>query len=59
MLILGILYQLRAMFDLRSERDRTKFPGLARGESNVPAPVTLIMVVLLLIMGLLTAGEPG
>ncbi len=57
MLILGILYHVRFMLDLRSQRGRVKFHGPARGQSNVPVSLMLIVAMLLVIVSLLAAAD--
>jgi putative membrane protein len=51
MLIIGIVYQLRFMLELRRERDTLAAAGIVHGESEFPPSLTLITAVLLLLIG--------
>ena len=53
MLVLGILYHVQFMAELRRERTRMKADGLIHGESAFPVSMTLIVAVLLLVVGLM------
>ena len=53
MLVLGIVYHVRFMLGLRSERAMMKRQGLIHGESAYPVSLTLITAVILLAIGLL------
>ena len=52
MLLLGIVYHLRFMAELRQERAQMKADGLVHGESAFPLSLTLIVAVALLAIGL-------
>lgn len=52
MLLLGIVYHLRFMAELRQERAQMKADGLVHGESAFPVSLTLIVAVALLAIGL-------
>jgi putative membrane protein len=52
MLIIGIVYQIRFMRELRKEREAMKAVGLVHGESEFPPSLTLITAVLLLLIGM-------
>ena len=53
MLLFGIVYHVRFMLGLRSERAMMKQAGLIHGESAYPVSLTLITAVILLGIGLL------
>ena len=53
MLILGIVYHVSFMTELRAERARMKAEGLVHAESQYPPSLTLIVAVLLLVIGIL------
>lgn len=55
MLILGIIYHVLFMLDLRALRMDMKSKGLIHAESHFPASFTLIIALLLLLVGLLAA----
>jgi putative membrane protein len=57
MLVLGILYHVQFMAELRRERTRMKADGLIHGESAFPVSMTLIVAVLLLVVGLMAWGR--
>jgi putative membrane protein len=52
MLVLGIVYHVRFMFELRRTRDQMRADGLIHGQSQYPVSMTLIVAVLLLAIGL-------
>lgn len=52
MLIIGIVYHIRFMQELRKEREAMKAAGLVHGESEFPPSLTLITAVLLLLIGI-------
>jgi inner membrane protein YidH len=52
MLIIGIVYHIRFMQELRKEREAMKAVGLVHGESEFPPSLTLITAVLLLLIGI-------
>ena len=52
MLVLGIVYHVKFMVELRRERQRMKADALIHGESRFPVSLTLIVAVLLLLLGL-------
>jgi inner membrane protein YidH len=51
-LIMGIVYHLRFMAELRRQRKQMTADGLIHGESRFPVSQTLIVAVLLLAVGL-------
>ncbi len=51
MLVFGIIYHVRFMLGLRSERQRMKADGLVHGESQFPLSLTLVTAVILLLIG--------
>ena len=53
MLILGIIYHLRFMRELRAEREAMIRQKLVHGQLSYPVSVTLIGAVLLLLIGLI------
>lgn len=54
LLIMGIIYHLRFMHELRGERAAMVKEGLLHGESKFPPSLTLITASLLLIVGIVT-----
>jgi putative membrane protein len=52
MLLLGILYHVQFMKELRDERHRLKAEGLIHAETRFPASMTLITAVILLVLGI-------
>lgn len=52
MLVMGIVYHVFFMRELRTLRRQMASDGLIRGESRFPASLTLIVAVLLLAVGL-------
>lgn len=52
MLILGIVYHVKFMLELRRQRREMMADGLVRAESRFPLSVTLVIAVLLLTIGL-------
>jgi putative membrane protein len=55
MLILGIIYHIRFMLELRHQRANMKSEGLIHAESNFPPSLVLIVAVILLLLGIFTA----
>jgi putative membrane protein len=55
MMILGIIYHIRFMLELRNQRGQMKSEGLIYAESNFPASLVLIVAVLLLLIGVFIA----
>ena len=53
MLVLGIIYHVRFMYELRRTREEMRADGLIHGESRFPVSMTLIVAVLLLAVGLM------
>lgn len=51
-LVVGIVYHVRFMLELRRERAQMKADGLVHGESRFPVSQTLIIALLLLTLGL-------
>lgn len=51
-LIMGIVYHVRFMVELRRLREQMRADGLVHGESRFPVSQTLIIAVLLLALGL-------
>lgn len=51
MLVLGIIYHVQFMVDLREQRKKMVAEGLVHGESHFPASLTLITAAILLIIG--------
>lgn len=56
-LVLGIVYHLRFMRELRRLRHQMKEDGLVHGETGFPVSMTLIVAVLLLLIGLLAISS--
>ena len=52
MLVIGIIYHIQFMMELRNERDAMKAEGLVHGESHFPPSFTLITAFLLLAIGI-------
>jgi putative membrane protein len=52
MLILGIIYHVMFMLELRRKRGEMKSEGMLHAESHFPASLVLIVAVLLLLIGL-------
>jgi putative membrane protein len=52
-LVLGIVYQIRFMVQLRAVRGEMRSDGLIHGETGFPVSLTLITAILLLLVGLL------
>jgi putative membrane protein len=52
MLIIGIIYHLQFMFQLREERKAMTTDGLVHAQSKFPPSLTLITAVLLLFIGI-------
>jgi inner membrane protein YidH len=55
MLLLGIIYQIAFMLELRRSREQLKHDGLIHGESEFPVSLTLIVAVMLLAIGVVAA----
>jgi putative membrane protein len=53
MLVLGIVYHVMFMLELRRERAQMKSEGLVHAESQFPTSLTLIVALLLLLIGCL------
>jgi putative membrane protein len=53
MLVLGIIYHIMFMIELRKERAQMKSAGLVHAESQFPTSLTLIVALLLLLIGCL------
>jgi putative membrane protein len=53
MLVLGIIYQIAFMTELRYQREQMRRDGLIHGESHFPVSLTLIVAVMLLAIGIL------
>jgi putative membrane protein len=51
MLILGVIYQLAFMTELRRQREQMKRDGLIHAESHFPVSLTMIIAILLLVVG--------
>jgi putative membrane protein len=52
MLILGIVYHVRFMLELRAVRKQMTAGGLIHGETRFPPSLTLIIAVILLLIGI-------
>ncbi|EIM24581.1 YidH family protein [Microvirga lotononidis] len=52
MLVIGIVYHVQFMLELRKERTAMKAAGLVRAESRFPPSLTLITAVVLLVIGI-------
>jgi putative membrane protein len=52
MLILGIIYHIQFMLELRAQRRNMRDLALIHAESGFPASLTLIVAVLLLLVGI-------
>jgi putative membrane protein len=59
MLVIGIIYHLRFMIELRAERASMAGDGLIHAESRFPASMTLITAVTLLGIGIAAAVSMG
>src|SRR4051812_35821311 len=57
MLVVGIVYHLLFMWELRRVRNQLRADGLVHGESHFPASLTLIVAVLLLLIGVLAVAS--
>jgi putative membrane protein len=55
MLILGIIYHVRFMLELRRQRAQMRSEGLIHAETNFPPSLVLIVAVVLLLLGLFAA----
>jgi putative membrane protein len=52
MLVIGIIYHVQFMLELRMERKQMKEDGLIHGETRFPPSLTLITAVVLLLVGI-------
>jgi len=52
LLVLGIVYHCRFMWELRAERNAMRLEGMVHGDSAFPASLTLVTATLLLLLGL-------
>jgi putative membrane protein len=52
MLVLGIIYHVKFMLELRDERKHMTEDGLIHGESRFPPSLTLIIALILLLIGI-------
>lgn len=57
MLVLGIMYHVTFMVQLRKTRSQMKEDGLVHGESAYPVSMTLIVAILLLAIGVLATAS--
>lgn len=55
MLILGIIYHVRFMLELRRQRAQLRSEGLIHAETNFPTSLVLIVAVVLLLLGVFAA----
>jgi putative membrane protein len=55
MLILGIVYHIRFMLELRHQRAQMRTEGLVHGETHFPPSLVLIIAVVLLLFGVFAA----
>jgi putative membrane protein len=53
MLVLGIVYQIAFMIELRRQREQMRHDGLIHAESHFPVSLTLIVALMLLAIGVL------
>jgi putative membrane protein len=53
MLVLGIIYQIAFMMELRYQREQMRRDGLIHGESHYPVSLTLMIALMLLAVGIL------
>ena len=53
MLVLGIIYQIAFMLELRRSREQLRRDGLIHGESEFPVSLTVIVAVMLLAIGVM------
>src|SRR5262245_13575814 len=53
MLVVGIIYHVQFMIELRRERENMKNEGLIHGESMFPPSMTLITALILLLIGII------
>jgi putative membrane protein len=53
MLILGVLYQIAFMTELRRQREQMKRDGLIHAESHFPVSLTMIVAIALLAIGIM------
>ena len=52
LLVVGMLYHVRFMADLRTLRDEMKSAGLIHSESKFPLSYTMVVATLLLLLGI-------
>jgi inner membrane protein YidH len=52
MLVLGIIYQIAFMTELRRQRQQLRSDGLIHGESQFPVSLTLVVAIALLLVGI-------
>lgn len=52
LLVVGILYHVRFMIEIRTERKRMVAAGLVPGDDHMPVSLILVVATLLLILGL-------
>jgi putative membrane protein len=55
MLLLGIIYHVRFMMELRHQRANMKAEGLIYAHTNFPPSLVLIVALILLLLGVFTA----
>ncbi|HEX7794323.1 MAG TPA: DUF202 domain-containing protein [Vicinamibacterales bacterium] len=55
MLVLGIIYEITFMLELRRSREQLRRDGLIHAQSEFPVSLTLIVAVLLLAIGVMAA----
>lgn len=55
MLVLGIIYEIAFMLELRRSREQLRRDGLIHAQSEFPVSLTLIVAVLLLAIGVMAA----
>jgi putative membrane protein len=57
MLLLGILYHIQFMRELRSERNQMMAEGLIHGQTGYPLSLTLVTALLLLLIGVMAIAS--
>ena len=55
--ILGIIYHVQFMLELRAERHEMSEAGIIHGQTRFPTSLTLITAVVLLVIGLMAIGS--
>jgi putative membrane protein len=55
MLVIGLIYHVMFMLELRKERERMKAAGLVHGDSGFPPSLVVIVAVCLLLIGVAAA----